>query len=150
MRHMKEKRSRVNAVSYKGFIYIVGGWDGNRRLRSAEMYDPILDKWTMLPEMQTPRASHDLAVINGCIIVVGGYANPYASLEGPTALVEMLDLGTLKWRRVESLPEPRFIHSCCVLPWKSLGDNIARQIRAWDQPQQREESERMENDNTEK
>ena len=142
---MKEKRSGVKAVSYKGFIYVVGGWDGNRRLRSAEMYDPILDKWMMLPKMQTPRSNHGITVINGCIIVVGGYEGTET-----TALVEMLDLGTLKWRRVESLPEPRFIHSCCVLPWKSLGDNIARQIRAWDQPQLREESERMENDNTEK
>ena len=66
-----------------------------------------------------------------------------------TASVEMLDLSTWIWRRVKSLPEPTAELSCCVLTWKTIGDDITKQVRAWDhQPQAEaaEESERMEID----
>lgn len=36
-------------------IYVSGGFDGSRRHTSMERYDPNIDQWSMLGDMQTAR-----------------------------------------------------------------------------------------------
>ena len=48
---MKQKRSGVKAAVLDKKLYIVGGWDGQNRMRSGEVYNPAKRQWEDLPEM---------------------------------------------------------------------------------------------------
>ena len=71
MRSMGTARSGVAAAALDGDLFVVGGWDGTRRLRTGEVinnthlliankhieqvYDPATNRWRSLPKMNTPR-----------------------------------------------------------------------------------------------
>jgi len=54
-------------------IYVSGGFDGSRRHTSMERYDPNIDQWSMLGDMQTAREGAGLVVANGVIYCLGRY-----------------------------------------------------------------------------
>lgn len=54
-------------------IYVAGGFDGSRRHTSMERYDPNIDQWSMLGDMQTAREGAGLVVASGLIYCLGGY-----------------------------------------------------------------------------
>ena len=45
----------------------------NSRLSSGDMYNPDTKVWTALPDMMVPRSNHSLAVVQGRLVVIGGY-----------------------------------------------------------------------------
>ena len=72
VRSMASARSGVAAAALDGLLYVVGGWDGSRRLRTGEVpsrvlllemhnqqyeqaYNPRINQWRSLPKMNTPR-----------------------------------------------------------------------------------------------
>ena len=71
VRSMGTARSGVAAAALDGDLFVVGGWDGTRRLRTGEVinnthlliankhieqvYDPATNRWRSLPKMNTPR-----------------------------------------------------------------------------------------------
>ena len=68
---MGTARSGVAAAAFDGSLFVVGGWDGTRRLRTGEVicncthlliitnneqvYNPTTNQWRSLPKMNTPR-----------------------------------------------------------------------------------------------
>lgn len=52
-------------------IYVSGGFDGSRRHTSMERYDPNIDQWSMLGDMQTAREGAGLVVAGGVIYCLG-------------------------------------------------------------------------------
>ena len=44
-------------------VYILGGFDGSNRLRSVERYDPEMDSWTFISNMNINRAGCGAAVL---------------------------------------------------------------------------------------
>ncbi|VDQ11297.1 unnamed protein product, partial [Trichobilharzia regenti] len=52
---MHYKRGLLAACTNKGLIYVCGGFDGQSRLRSLEVYHPKIDEWRILEEMTTAR-----------------------------------------------------------------------------------------------
>uniref|UniRef100_A0A2K5RVB8 Kelch like family member 12 n=1 Tax=Cebus imitator TaxID=2715852 RepID=A0A2K5RVB8_CEBIM len=97
------KRRYVASVSLHDRIYVIGGYDGRSRLSSVECldytadedgvwysvapmnvrrglagattlgYDPNIDQWSMLGDMQTAREGAGLVVASGVIYCLGGY-----------------------------------------------------------------------------
>lgn len=71
-------------------IYVAGGFDGSRRHTSMERYDPNIDQWSMLGDMQTAREGAGLVVASGLIYCLGiwemrvmfGYIFGYLLSEG--------------------------------------------------------------------
>lgn len=55
----------------KDMIYVAGGFDGSRRHTSMERYDPNIDQWSMLGDMQTAREGAGLVVASGLIYCLG-------------------------------------------------------------------------------
>ena len=53
---MNERRCYVASATLMGKIYACGGFDGWDQLRSAEIYDPAIDQWSILPAMMNIRA----------------------------------------------------------------------------------------------
>lgn len=106
----------VAMVEYRGRLYRVGGFtakngdDEDQSLwsqASFASYDPTTEKWTELSPLPEGRSSHDAAVIDGKLYVVGGW-----NMQGPdnttwhtTALVCDLNETQPTWA---ALPTPAF------------------------------------------
>lgn len=61
----------VRAYLCTDMIYVAGGFDGSRRHTSMERYDPNIDQWSMLGDMQTAREGAGLVVASGLIYCLG-------------------------------------------------------------------------------
>ena len=60
-------------VWFEGLIYLIGGFDGQSRVKSVDIYDPITDQWSTGAEMLFRRATLAVAVHDNIIYAVGGY-----------------------------------------------------------------------------
>lgn len=72
----------LNLATHGGKIYRVGGMQphneegqpvDNWSNDQAQVYDPATGKWSDLPKVPTPRSSHDVAVIDDKLYVLGGW-----------------------------------------------------------------------------
>ncbi|KAB1258566.1 Kelch-like protein 12 [Camelus dromedarius] len=63
-------------------IYVSGGFDGSRRHTSMERYDPNIDQWSMLGDMQTAREGAGLVVASGVIYCLGVPSGRRRELDG--------------------------------------------------------------------
>ncbi len=85
------------AASWRGRLYVVGGYADRQRLtaESAALlrYDPRSRRWTRLADMPTPRGALTAGVVGDRLIAAGG-------ARGGAALrtVEIYDLRSGRWR----------------------------------------------------
>lgn len=56
-----------------GKVFAVGGFDCHQTLASAEVYDPIVGAWGMLPSMAGPRSYLGTAFLEGKLYAIGGF-----------------------------------------------------------------------------
>ena len=57
---MRTARSRVGVAVVNGLLYAIGGYDGQSRLSTVEVYNPETDSWTRVSSMNSQRRSiHD-------------------------------------------------------------------------------------------
>ena len=76
MTPMLMRRSAVAAVSLNGLIYAIGGRSGkdnNSRQKTVERYDPKLNEWNYVCEMNYVRSGACACVFHGRIFVAGGF-----------------------------------------------------------------------------
>ena len=61
-------------VHVDGNLYAMGGWDGGGPLNRADKFSISQNKWTTLPNMQTPTHRHCAVEVNGNTIWnIGGH-----------------------------------------------------------------------------
>jgi hypothetical protein len=84
-------------------VYVVGGWDGDSRLKSAEMYDTSAGQWRALPDMSVARNGCAAVCIEGNVYVVGGS-------DGGTkqSSVECYDPIDNEWRTLPCMSAAKF------------------------------------------
>ncbi|XP_070624867.1 kelch-like protein 12 isoform X2 [Bos indicus] len=99
---MNVRRGLAGATTLGDMIYVSGGFDGSRRHTSMERYDPNIDQWSMLGDMQTAREGAGLVVASGVIYCLGGY-------DGLNILnsVEKYDPHTGHWANVTPMATKR-------------------------------------------
>jgi hypothetical protein len=115
---MQTQLQGMALVNCDGKLYRIGGLDArNARKEKADLhsvaefasFDPDTKTWTTLPALPGARSSHDAAVLDGKIYVVGGWNLTGESGSGEwqtDTLVYDTTLGDkAKW---ETLPEPPF------------------------------------------
>lgn len=73
-------------------IYVAGGFDGSRRHTSMERYDPNIDQWSMLGDMQTAREGAGLVVASGLIYCLG--MKPRSGLHSRLFTLQPADSGS--------------------------------------------------------
>lgn len=78
------------------FLYSLGG-------NKNGFYDPRIEKWNAIPQMNTPRKHHTAALIGKKIYVMGGSDLSY----NPLKTVEILDIPSLSWTSAPDLPIPK-------------------------------------------
>ena len=70
---MNSKRSSLSATALGNKLVVVGGHDGGRRLRSAEIYDPSTNQWDELPDMAMQRSVPACVEFEGSVYAIGGF-----------------------------------------------------------------------------
>ncbi|XP_045082647.1 kelch-like protein 18 isoform X2 [Coregonus clupeaformis] len=82
---MSTARSRVGVAVVNGLLYAIGGYDGQSRLSTVEVYNPETDtwtcvasmnsqrRWTVMTEMSASRSAAGVTVFDGRIFVSGGH-----------------------------------------------------------------------------
>ncbi|VDN39984.1 unnamed protein product [Dibothriocephalus latus] len=101
---MLSPRSSLAATNFKGKIIVVGGYDDNRSMASAEMFSPPTDahplgQWTKLANMDLPRSPLSLVVYENRLIPIeygGGWDSEMEELVPEHGQAED-DLTTWKW-----------------------------------------------------
>ena len=68
-----ERRSGAGAASLHGYIYAIGGYNGDAQLDSVERYDPVLDIWTAISPLIHRRSALSATVHLDRLYVIGGY-----------------------------------------------------------------------------
>lgn len=54
-----------------GYIYAVGGFDGQNQLRTVERYNPKENKWEFVSSLLKARSGVGVAVINNKLFALG-------------------------------------------------------------------------------
>ena len=109
------KLTGLAMVSHDGKLYRVGGFTAKNDESSEQdlwsqdgfaMFDPDAGKWSDLPALPEPRSSHDAAVLDGKIYVVGGWnmAGSQETVWHKTAWMCDLSQSPLSWTEIPSPP----------------------------------------------
>lgn len=86
------------SISWVGYSDYSGQY-----LATVYAYNPATDTWTSEAPLPSPRAQSSIAVANGILYAIGGYASA-----GPIADVEAYDPNTNAWTAKAPLPVPRW------------------------------------------
>lgn len=70
-------------------IYIVGGFNGQEVLSSAEVFDPDTKQWSFIRSMRSPRSGVSLIAYRDCLYALGGF-NGYIRLNTGMRPVKMI------------------------------------------------------------
>jgi N-acetylneuraminic acid mutarotase len=98
-----------------GDLLVTGGYVMPfKPLTSAEIYDPLTDKWKTTDSLKTARLGHSATLLaNGQLLVAGGIASNGTALDS----VESFDLATRKWAaEANKMATTRAFHTASLLP----------------------------------
>lgn len=65
------QRSDANATTLDGKVYIVGGFNGQQCVNSAEFYDPSTREWTLIANMRSHRSGVSCTAYNEFVYAIG-------------------------------------------------------------------------------
>ncbi|XP_055353418.1 uncharacterized protein LOC129599254 [Paramacrobiotus metropolitanus] len=84
--------------------------NGNAEFSELDLYDPMENSWTSLPQLSQQRIGFSMAVVGGHVYILGGTLKQAA-----TASCVRLNISTSTWVDIHSLQKPRHRHSACVV-----------------------------------
>jgi hypothetical protein len=103
--------SHVQAVSYQGLIYLMGGltgsWPSETPLSHIYIYNPLIDKWFLGPKIPShrQRGAAGVVVHNDKIYLVCGIVNGHTS--GWVPWLDEFDPATNTWNELPDAPRAR-------------------------------------------
>lgn len=68
-------RCYVSVTFLDGYIYALGGFDGEHRLKSVECYDPKRNQWMMKASMNHVRSDADATACDGKFIFESSHSS---------------------------------------------------------------------------
>jgi len=98
-----------------GKVLIAGGTDGRGTvLASAEVYDPVRDRWASAGSMAATRIGHTATLLpSGKVLVAGGLVLPFPAPS--LASTELYDPATNRWSTAAPMIESRTRHTATLL-----------------------------------
>ena len=101
---MPGPRSQAAAVAQGRFIYVVGGYDGQRLVAPTYAYESDADRWRQVAAIPTPRDHLAAALVAGRVCAIGGRK---LSLTTNVATLECYDPGGDRWEKAADAPTAR-------------------------------------------
>lgn len=99
---MNSQRSDGSSCVMDDKIYMVGGFNGQECLQSAEIYDPVTDTWEFIQPMRNRRSGVGACALNGNIYAIGGFNGVARMLSG-----ERYSPVTNQWTAIKDMLNPR-------------------------------------------
>lgn len=94
------------AVAMENGICVIAGYDGEKCVKSVELYNPVNGEWSVMPDMTNARQFAAAAVISHeRILVVGGYSD--VMFEHIEKSCEIFDPAMNEWSLVSGPVVPR-------------------------------------------
>lgn len=114
-------RGAGGAAVYDGKIYIAGGLHDGTSVPWFDVYDPVADTWSQLPDMPRARDHFHAAVVNGTFYAIGGRRSSSTNCCNATVTEnDSFSLSTGSWSTSNApLPTQRAASATAV-----LGDEI--------------------------
>ncbi len=110
-------RTKLAIAEAGGMIYATGGYyglAGGGIRKSAEVFNPITNSWSLIADMPVKRILHGAEGINGKLYVVGGQYSFYRNADGlikdwltQCAAVSVYTPATNSWSQKSKMPTPR-------------------------------------------
>ncbi|CAH3197894.1 unnamed protein product [Porites evermanni] len=97
---MNEARHDAFGAAMNGKIYVGGGRQKKRTLRTCEMYDLLTDEWQVMPSLNVPRHSSSMVCYEEALYAVGGMK----TRQDRELSVEMFDFKTNEWKKKSTIP----------------------------------------------
>ena len=63
----------IRCVYHDGLIYLIGGFNGQSRIRSVDIYCPQTENWSTGPDMLCRRGTLGVGILNDRVYAVGGF-----------------------------------------------------------------------------
>eukprot|EP00277_Geminigera_cryophila_P021284 CAMPEP_0179479750 /NCGR_PEP_ID=MMETSP0799-20121207/57933_1 /TAXON_ID=46947 /ORGANISM="Geminigera cryophila, Strain CCMP2564" /LENGTH=797 /DNA_ID=CAMNT_0021291579 /DNA_START=44 /DNA_END=2437 /DNA_ORIENTATION=+ len=127
-------RKQLASAEADGKVYVAGGWDGEKYLRSVEMYCTTKSTWLKAPSMAFARGSFGLGGLdNGDLLAVGGFDG-----HKHLASVELFSAQNQNWTAMPPLNIARSGVRVAVVAGKVLaiggfdGTNVLNTVEEWD------------------
>ncbi|XP_013364024.1 PREDICTED: kelch-like protein 33 isoform X2 [Chinchilla lanigera] len=95
-----------------GRLYVAGGLGETGDLLSFEAYEPRTNSWTHLAPLPSPHVGAAGAVLQGELLVIGGYSHRTYAL---SHLIHAYCPGLGRWLCLGTLPRPRAEMPACIL-----------------------------------
>jgi hypothetical protein len=92
---MLTPRSLHAAVYHTHHLYIIGGWNGSKRLSECERYACAENSWEALSPLPAACSSTSGVVVENSLYALGGYDGSYLDL------VQKLSLESLTWELIQ-------------------------------------------------
>lgn len=102
------KLSGYALATFEGFLYLFGGWDGEKFLSKAYKYDPKMDKWIEISSLPKPRGYSGAAVVGNKIFIIGGFDGKQSIKENLVYSPNLDDGDANPWGEITSLPVGRY------------------------------------------
>src|SRR2546427_7560785 len=112
---MLHGRTGVRATALKdGRIFVTGGYDGPRLIKTSEIYDPMSDHWSEASAMIEPRGDFSIATLDDGRVLVAGGLFGRESIQAVSSLY--YDVARDRWSPGPELLSPRVLHTQAKLP----------------------------------
>ncbi len=112
---MSVPRGRLAAATIGSQIVAIGGETPTGITGLVEIWDTLKQTWRTGQNKPTPVANIDAVVLNGQVIVPGGYT----AAGTPTDVVEAYDVISDEWTSLTALPAPRFAYAIAAYDGKA-------------------------------
>jgi streptogramin lyase/N-acetylneuraminic acid mutarotase len=90
----------VEAVSFQGLIYVVGGFTGSGRSTAMQIYNPVSNKWSSGTAMNVGRSGMALGLIGSTIVAADGVGGQTDN--------EAYSITTNRWTTLASSPTAKY------------------------------------------
>lgn len=107
---MPTPRRALSAVALPDGVYVLGGYDGSKYLKSLDKFDIRKNAWVSLASMNEARCTLATVVSPDCqfIYALGGFNG------SPLASVERYSILENAWETIAALPAPKFMHAAVI------------------------------------
>lgn len=108
---LRSQRGRNGVAIVDNKIYALGGFDGQKRLNTCEVYDTEKCEWDEIKPMKSGRAAMATGVVGGKILVAGGWCDQVGALNE----TEIYNPATEEWTAATAMSKKRATPASCVL-----------------------------------
>lgn len=104
---MRAARQHLASCAVDGKLLVVGGWNETKQVvATADLYDPVADRWTAVADLPTPRGGLGATTLGTRCFVVGGETWS-AGPPGTFTDNQAFDPAAGAWSSYKRMPTPR-------------------------------------------